>query len=457
MNSIYIKDSPSSLLEAYYFLHVGDGKSILFWSDKWVGDSPLKIKFPRIYALATNKTGKIEDFGTKQGSSWSWNIPLRRAPFDWELEQWNACMDCLNAFKQENFDRDCFTWKATGDGIYTARSCYKILNQQPESIFPWVKVVWSGLAPPRVEFFLWQATLNKIPVRALLIHKGMSHDFDTKCPFCLSSAETTSHLFLHCKFTWSLWIYLFSFWKIHVVMPADITALLFIWTELLPWASSNVLWPYLPPAVIWTIWLMRNETVFQKKPPDLCNLKFLARFRLVSWFKANNPDCKLSFDDIMADPSRVCSPCTRTKIKTGVCKWQPPPMGFLKLNVDGAVSRDGKSGGIGGLLRNYQGSKFLVFSESINPGTVVLGELMAIKVGISRLSSVEETKKNRIIIESDSALAIAWINSTSQCPSLYKVIVDEIKEQGSLSNYIFRFAPRICNIEADSLAKEGIG
>ncbi|KAE8672310.1 Ankyrin repeat protein SKIP35 [Hibiscus syriacus] len=43
---------------------VGDGKSVSFSSDFWLGDRPLKEKFPRIFAL--NKWGIIADFGTKE-------------------------------------------------------------------------------------------------------------------------------------------------------------------------------------------------------------------------------------------------------------------------------------------------------------------------------------------------------------------------------------------------------
>jgi hypothetical protein len=34
---------------------VGDGNNTLFWSDNWVGETPLCIKFPRLFDVAVNK------------------------------------------------------------------------------------------------------------------------------------------------------------------------------------------------------------------------------------------------------------------------------------------------------------------------------------------------------------------------------------------------------------------
>ena len=40
---------------------VGDGKSTLFWDDIWLGDSSLKVQFPRVYALETDKSISVQD------------------------------------------------------------------------------------------------------------------------------------------------------------------------------------------------------------------------------------------------------------------------------------------------------------------------------------------------------------------------------------------------------------
>ncbi|GMJ04378.1 hypothetical protein HRI_004107000 [Hibiscus trionum] len=66
-------------------LQVGDGKLISFWSELWIGAAPLREAFPRIYALARNKEGKISEMGCKVNNKWVWNVSLRMDPFDWKF------------------------------------------------------------------------------------------------------------------------------------------------------------------------------------------------------------------------------------------------------------------------------------------------------------------------------------------------------------------------------------
>ena len=39
---------------------VGNGRRTLFWHDIWVGDVPLKLKFPRIFDLSVHKECSVE-------------------------------------------------------------------------------------------------------------------------------------------------------------------------------------------------------------------------------------------------------------------------------------------------------------------------------------------------------------------------------------------------------------
>jgi len=38
---------------------VGNGKSIKFWEDRWVGAEPLKFKFPRLFSLSVKKDASL--------------------------------------------------------------------------------------------------------------------------------------------------------------------------------------------------------------------------------------------------------------------------------------------------------------------------------------------------------------------------------------------------------------
>ncbi|KAK1300345.1 hypothetical protein QJS10_CPB13g01076 [Acorus calamus] len=64
---------------------VGNGRAIRFWHDQWVGDTPLKSKFPEIFTIAADKDGLVEQFWTLD-SEGGWVIGLQRAPEDGEVE-----------------------------------------------------------------------------------------------------------------------------------------------------------------------------------------------------------------------------------------------------------------------------------------------------------------------------------------------------------------------------------
>ncbi|KAK3227461.1 hypothetical protein Dsin_007323 [Dipteronia sinensis] len=55
-----------------------------FWSETSWDLTPLRCAFPRIYALAINKTCVITDYGFWIRLSWVWEVKLRRTEFDWE-------------------------------------------------------------------------------------------------------------------------------------------------------------------------------------------------------------------------------------------------------------------------------------------------------------------------------------------------------------------------------------
>ncbi|KAK8995405.1 hypothetical protein V6N11_069839 [Hibiscus sabdariffa] len=92
------------IVQSNLVLQVGDGRSIFFWSDTWVDNVFLKERLPRIFAIASNKSGFISDFGCKVDSVWVWEVSLGRPLFDWEVEQWNEFSACLNNFKSSNLD-----------------------------------------------------------------------------------------------------------------------------------------------------------------------------------------------------------------------------------------------------------------------------------------------------------------------------------------------------------------
>ena len=68
-----------------------------------------------------------------------------------------------------------------------------------------------------------------------------------------------------------------------------------------------------------------------------------------------------------------------SRINVGKDFWQPPPHGFLKINIDGASKRNPGMAGFGGVIRDEQGCIKDIFHSHLGTATNNMVELMALE------------------------------------------------------------------------------
>ncbi|KAE8734219.1 hypothetical protein F3Y22_tig00000778pilonHSYRG00358 [Hibiscus syriacus] len=418
----------------------------------YVTNLPLKRQFPRIYALSTNKWGMISEFGEYEDEVWVWNIQLRRMLCDWELDQWIAFMSLIDKSSLSRCVDDFLGWSGKGDGIFSVKSCRLSLQDRSEGSFVWKKWVWDGLAPPRVQTLIWQICHQKVAVRVELKRRGLQIS-DVLCPMCHDQDETVAHLFLTCPIASELWSKFLRLWNISTVMPQDPSSILCSWSNL---RNNSLIWRFIPAVIFWSIWKARNEVVFENGICDSTVLFFITRFRLAKWFLAKYPGVRILTDLLVGDPTRADLLPSNSSSKKISC-WTPPPSDMFKLNVDGAVTGDGMQGGIGGVLRDSGSCTLANFSSAVGPGPPILSELKAIKKGLLFFFSSDLANKGRLILESDNKYAVDWILKRSPSPTIFSELVEEIGVLVSTKGVVLRWVSRSCNMEADRLAKQGIG
>ncbi|XP_039064179.1 uncharacterized protein LOC120209179 [Hibiscus syriacus] len=143
---------------------------------------------------------------------------------------------------------------------------------------------------------------------------------------------------------------------------------------------------------------------------DVVRLFFIVRFRIASWFVAKFKDVHIPLDSLVGDLKLADLVGRQGNGNSTPNCWVPPPDGFLKLNVDGAMAKGWEKGGIGGLIRDSK----------------------------------------------DSSNALKWIKSPGSCAPMFQLLVKDIVPLMAGKDIIIKHILRAANWEADKLAKDGI-
>lgn len=147
--------------------------------------------------------------------------------------------------------------------MFSVKSCYDFFNTAPQASGPW-KEVWYNGTPPRVQFFLWTLAWDRISTMDMLRRKAFF--LTSVCALCYQDAESSSHLFIHCPFSWEVWCGMASDFGVPFLSPLDLSTLS---APLLSWrlqafsALGKRIWKLVLAAVCWALWRERNNWVFR--------------------------------------------------------------------------------------------------------------------------------------------------------------------------------------------------
>ncbi|KAL4302406.1 hypothetical protein GQ457_10G004110 [Hibiscus cannabinus] len=148
--------NPEDAFTSKLRVSVGNGLLTNFWEDYWTDTPSLKLTFPRIYALAVKKSGRIAEFRSLVNGVWVWKVELRRRLFDWELDLWSTFLSMIQKAAPRFNTRDSLKWSGSSNGLYSPKAfCEAVALGEEVPNYMW-RVVWSNLAPPNVEAFLWK-------------------------------------------------------------------------------------------------------------------------------------------------------------------------------------------------------------------------------------------------------------------------------------------------------------
>jgi len=189
---------------------------------------------------------------------------------------------------------DFWWWKLEEEGNFSVSSSYVsleslMLHQEPlertkKVVFD---LVWKSPAPSKVVVFSWQLLLNRIPTKVNLLSRRILAPVSLgRCEFCEQAAETATHLFLHCDWTFKVWSKVGGWLGINFITPQSLFQHFECWNGEIGRKELRKGYWLIWHAVLWTIWKARNDRIFNNLMKDFGEI--VEEVKVTSWNWANS-------------------------------------------------------------------------------------------------------------------------------------------------------------------------
>ena len=276
---------------------VNNGTSTQFWHETWMGNTPLKNQFPRLFRLALNKDCMIRDCWNN-GWDLAWSRSITSGT---NVNHLSTLSNMLATCSLTDSD-DTWTW-SLGSPSFTVKCTRDHIDKctLPDGGF---ETRWNRYLPKKINIFIWRALYDRLPTRWNLSRKGIDMDSLT-CPICDSSIETTNHTLWFCSLATNLWQKIFVWLDIVSPSPSTIKGV-YSWIEGIRVSSSQKsILEVICGVVLWSLWNYRNELIFGTTPPN-CSILFDnivdCSYR---WFSSRNKSSSISWNNWIQNPLMV--------------------------------------------------------------------------------------------------------------------------------------------------------
>jgi hypothetical protein len=230
---------------------VKSGHQTSFWGDIWLDNRSLKDSYPCLYSIVRKKNASVADVL----STVPLNVSFRRSLRGMALDKWLELVGKLVTVQLTD-QRDVFVWEPSANKKFTVKSMYLELMKQVGAP-PSKGAFWRTKIPLKIKIFLWYIWKGVILTKDNLAKRKWQGSL--KCCFC-NSLETIQHLFFDCPLARSVWNVVYITFGVRP--PVSFAHLLGSWVRSFPAKIRNQCLVGLA-ALLWALWLNRNEAVFQ--------------------------------------------------------------------------------------------------------------------------------------------------------------------------------------------------
>ncbi|TYI30537.1 hypothetical protein ES332_A05G395300v1 [Gossypium tomentosum] len=181
-------------------------------------------------------------------------------------------------------------------------------------------------------------------------------------------------------------------------------------------------------AACWSVWLARNELVFDRKWPKLSSLVFLSKTRALMWIKSVYEELKVDERIWWVCPFRSW----RNFKEVGLSGkfWCPPCYGGVKFNVRGVACED--EVWCGGVLKRSDGVARALFSGPFKAKDSFVAKVGAIGITLDMFFEMGWKGKCALFIEVGSLKVLNWLENKGVRPWLMFPLFKEVNLRLSL-------------------------
>ncbi|CAN1824667.1 Putative ribonuclease H protein At1g65750 [Linum perenne] len=324
---------------------------------------------------------------------------------------------------------DVWIWGAEKDGRFSIRSVYNlVISHSVEEFDNLWKLIWKWRGPSRIGAFLWLAGHGRLLTNAERVRRHMASD--ASCSRCVHGSESLSHTLWDCAFA------------------SEVRSLLGFDNHNPNWSVDFPVWlkrgiggeqALLVGITLWYLWKSRNEFIFAAKRESA---ETVAR-RCSNW--------KVQVEHAMARDSRLQSgQARRTEAQIS---WEPGPIDWATVNVDGSVLRSPDRAAAGGVVRSVDGRAIGAFVANLGCCSVTRAELHGAVLGLELAWSLG---CRFVELQLDSRAAIALIQQAGEPNHQHALEVLACQELCSRSWEVqIQHTYREGNKVADFLANQG--
>ncbi|GFY80587.1 hypothetical protein Acr_01g0003960 [Actinidia rufa] len=257
-------------------LRFGDGSTIKFWKDIWMGNLPLQSQFSTLYKITINKSEFLSDVYIRFEETQRWDFLFRRPLLAREVEALEDLNELMAISGVEiNLDRhDQLIWQGCPSEKFSVKSIYEKAISSHSAVDETFKLLWENVAPPRVQCFGFLSYLGRVKTFEYLLSLGIiQNEGEALCSFCNGELESLDHLLLHYAPVWNL-----------LISGSP---------------RPEVLCAPIPLAMVWSIWNVRNQKDFESKSMNWVEVTELVMARVAFWVPSSKEGKDLTMNDII--------------------------------------------------------------------------------------------------------------------------------------------------------------